>query len=229
MKSAAGGALGEILLIRSKGLLTALLSVLCIAATATAEPKRASRNTCAAPSPDDPEADDAAFVDPTVPPPRIEEPGNNELYVEVLGPGIVYSINYARRFGNFALHVGFAELSAFFRREYVGSSASPPFTSDSVFAVPFGVSSLPLRSQVHAMEVGVGATVLYLGAGNTFNGHTVSRTGSETLLLPNFSMGYRLTPRHTGLLLRLGLSGIVTFGGDLPLLPWPYFGFGAVF
>ena len=155
----------------------------------------------------------------------IERTANNSIYIEGLGPGILYSINYDRNFGDFAGRVGFS---------YIGLSKSVSTSSGgaeghaSWITVPLTLTYLGIGSKQNMFEVGAGVTVVRVGAGaSTFatkNAESVDE--SATLLFGNLIFGYRLQPPDGGFLLRTGLSPIFGHGVFVPL---PYLALGGTF
>lgn len=154
-----------------------------------------------------------------------ERSAKNSIYVEGLGPGILYSINYDRNFGDFAGRVGFS---------YIGLSASASSSSGgseahaSWITVPLTVSYLGIGSKKNMLELGAGVTVVHVGAGaSTFaTKDAKSESASETLLFGDLIIGYRLQPPDGGFTLRTGLSPVFGHGVFLPL---PYLALGGTF
>jgi len=142
-----------------------------------------------------------------------------------LGPGILYSINYDRNFGDFAGRIGFS---------YIGLSASSSSSSGGAEAhtswitVPLTVSYLGIGSKKNMLELGAGVTVVNVGAGaSTFaTKDAKSESASETLLFGDLIIGYRLQPPDGGFTLRTGLSPVFGHGVFLPL---PYLALGGTF
>lgn len=159
-----------------------------------------------------------------------ERTANNALYLEGLGPGLLYSVNYDRRFGDFAGRVGFGYISV---SASAGSAngTTQETASASLFTIPITLSYLGIGSKQNALELGLGATILHAGAGastiNTSSSETAN--GSATLVLPDVIVGYRFQPPHGGFLFRAGLSPIIFPSSALPVLPWPYVALGGTF
>lgn len=169
---------------------------------------------------------------PAAPPVEAEEErtANNALYLEGLGPGLLYSVNYDRTFGDFAGRVGFGYISV---SASAGSSdgTTQASASASIFTIPITLSYLGIGSKKNMLELGAGATILHAGAGATTINTNSSSTanGSATLVLPDVIVGYRFQPPHGGFLFRAGLSPIIFPGSSLPVLPWPYVALGGTF
>lgn len=150
--------------------------------------------------------------------PEQERTANNALYVELLGAGLFYSINYDRRIGDLALRGGLMYFSVSSGTNSAGESASASWVG-----VPLSVS-YNIGSVKHSFEVGAGITIHHIsGSANTLG---VESTGSATTVLGHAILGYRYQPPQTGFFLRAGLSPIV---GSGVFLPWPHCGLGATF
>jgi hypothetical protein len=147
-----------------------------------------------------------------------ERTANNALFVEGLGPGLLYSINYERTFSEFALRVGF---------DYFSLSASNQGTSASAafLAVPLTFSYLGIGSLKHIFELGGGAALLYFGGSVNTLGNSTS--GSAVAALGTLIVGYRYQPPDGGFFFRAGLSPLISSAGGF--LPWPYLSLGATF
>jgi len=176
-------------------------------------------------------AQPAAAPETPAPPPADQEDertANNSLYLEGLGPGLLYSINYDRSIGDFSARVGFG---------YVALSASATSAdgmsgataSASFFTVPITVSYLGIGSKKHMLELGAGATIMHVGAGgSTFDSSSSdSASAGLTTVMPVAIVGYRYQPPHGGFLFRGGISPI--FAGSIAVLPLPYIALGGTF
>ncbi|MDP9037607.1 MAG: hypothetical protein M3O50_22650 [Myxococcota bacterium] len=149
-----------------------------------------------------------------------ERTANNAVYVEGLGPALLYSINYDRTFGVVSGRVGFEYIS-------IGST-SPNGSSASVtfLGIPITASYLGIGSLRHMFEVGGGASIYYFGGSvNTLSNRT---SGSAVTAVGTVLAGYRYQPPGGGFFLRAGLSPIFIFATGT-ILPWPYLALGATF
>jgi hypothetical protein len=144
-----------------------------------------------------------------------ERTANNAIYIELLGAGFLYSINYERTFGDFAARAGFG---------YWSISADSD-TGVSFLAVPLTLSFIGVGSKRHMLELGAGATIYHLG-GRSSSWYFDS-SGSDTVVVPMGFVGYRLQPPDGGFFLRTGLNGLV-FSGE-GFFVWPYVGLGGTF
>ena len=158
-----------------------------------------------------------------VPPPSTgERTANNSIYVEGLGPGLFYSVNYDRTYEDFAGRIGFGYVS-------VSASGGSSNAHASVITVPITVSYLGIGSKRNMFEVGAGATVVRWGAGASSFAADENRTAnaSDTSVWGTVMLGYRLQPPDGGFLLRAGLSPII--GAASTVIPWPYLSLGGCF
>jgi hypothetical protein len=156
-----------------------------------------------------------------------ERTANNAVYVEGLGPGILYSINYERSLSDFALRVGFGYVSV---SATSNSGSTQTQASASIITVPITLSYLGVGSKTNIFELGVGATILHAGEGASSidTDSSATASGSATVVLPHAVVGYRYMPPGGGFLFRVGISPI--FAGDaIAVLPLPYLALGGVF
>jgi hypothetical protein len=169
------------------------------------------------------------------PPPPPPEPtvrtANNALYVEGLGQGIFYSINYDRAFGDFSARVGLGYVAVTEHNELVtdcsvDTACSPTRVSSttSLLTIPLSVSYLGIGSKKHMFEVGAGMTIAHASAGASILFVDDASQGPSTTVLGSLILGYRLQPPNGGFFLRAGLSPLISRYG---FWPWPYFGIGA--
>ncbi len=164
--------------------------------------------------------------------PDDERTANNALYIEGLGPGLFYSVNYDRSFGDFAGRIGFGYVPLSATATSTDSSGAPTqeTASASFFTVPITASYLGLGDKKHMLELGAGVTIVHVGAGATAFDATSSSSSHEsaTFLFPVGIVGYRYQPPHGGFLFRGGISPIIG-GSGIPVLPWPYLALGGTF
>jgi hypothetical protein len=148
-----------------------------------------------------------------------ERSANNALYIELLGAGLFYSLDYDRAFGPIAARIGVGYFSI-----TSGNSASGGSASSTFISVPLTVSYLGIGSLKHMFEVGAGVSINYFGGGASFA--NVSTSSSVTEVFGTVVLGYRYQPPDGGFFLRAGIDPII---GNFGFLPWPYVGLGATF
>jgi hypothetical protein len=163
-------------------------------------------------------------------------PAPNSIYVEGLGAGLAYSLNYERLvLDELAVRGGFSYMSigasSTVNGQTVGASAT-------WMTFPITASYLGIRSSngKHALELGGGATLTYASASASSLGS--SAEGSGMGVLGTTMAGYRLHPVDgAGFNFRVGLMGLVGKGLGLStpdptaigFLPWFYLSLGASF
>jgi hypothetical protein len=150
----------------------------------------------------------------------------NALFLEGLGAGLFYSVNYERilfdavsaRVGFGFMHLGAAGLSA------------------NYFFVPITASYIGVHSGRSALELGAGVTVAAVTG--SASGIGLSASGSGAVPLGQVLAGYRYHPLgDAGFQFRVGIEAIfgegVGFSGStgtsIGVLPWPYLSLGAGF
>jgi hypothetical protein len=218
---------------RSSIVSVALSAGVLVASSAWADPAP-SASPAAPTSPAQPSAAEAPAPAPSPAEPEDERTAENALYLEGLGPGLFYSINYDRSFGDFAARIGFGYLSlstSAVGTDSMGNAAVQETASASFFSVPITVSYLGVGTKKSMLELGLGATIWHFGAGiDTIDAKSTSSSenASETLVLPVAIVGYRYQPPHGGFVFRGGFSPIFA-GSSIPILPWPYVGLGGAF
>jgi hypothetical protein len=150
-----------------------------------------------------------------------ERTAMNGVYVEGLGPGFFYSLNYDRVISDIALRVGIG---------YISISATSANGQESAHAyfltVPFDINYIGIGSKKHIFELGGGATVVAVGAGGSSLGVESEGNASATTFVGHLNIGYRLQPPQGGFMLRTGISPLI---GKGVFLPWPYIALGATF
>lgn len=136
------------------------------------------------------------------------ERARNAVYVELLGAGLLYSVNYDRHLiGRWHLRGGYSTL---------GSS----FTfgdDDRAHLVPVQLAFV--SDTEGALELGAGATLLLDGTNSDW---------SDTVLA-SFTIGYRNQPREQGFLFRIGFTPFVGYADRLIAAPGGGISFGYAF
>lgn len=118
----------------------------------------------------------------------------NSFYVEILGPGLLYSVNYDCVLGPFAARIGLMYM--------------PPFS-----AIPVTLSYL-VGSGRDMLELGVGLTYMPVVAYDCLNSNESSCSSeSETLFGP--LLGYRLEPVVGGLFFHAGVALFISHNSEI--------------
>ncbi|MFN3999951.1 hypothetical protein [Algoriphagus sp.] len=135
------------------------------------------------------------------------------VYLEVLGNGLIYSLNYDTRFSNSVKGLG--------GRAGIGHMA---INGDRLTTFPFLVNYLFGRDK-HYFEVGAGATLLTASAFSNFG--PVDSRESGSAFIGTMSLGYRLEPLNGGFSFRAGITPIFDRKSFFPF--WPQISFGYAF
>jgi hypothetical protein len=211
---------------------TVLSIAFCAAGLLTSSAVRAEENSAppAAPAPQQGAATPAEA-------PQKESgnhPAPNSIYLEGLGAGLAYSLNYERMVvDDVGVRVGFSYMSFSANASSPNGSVS---SSASFVTVPITASYIGLRSRKSALELGGGMSLNY-ASGNA-SGLGASASGSGVSPLGVAMVGYRLHPvDHAGFQFRVGLMALLGEGlgfsnpdpTKLGVLPWGYISFGASF
>jgi hypothetical protein len=143
----------------------------------------------------------------------------NVLYVELLGNGVIYSLNYERFItDDIDLRIGFDFFS-------LSARSGNEHAHASVLFVPIMVNYLGIGSADHKFELGLGPLLVYASAG-------VGGIGDSTAHASGFgvggtaTIGYRYVPHDGGFNFKIGFTPLFGRGG---FLPFGGVGFGAVF
>jgi hypothetical protein len=161
-------------------------------------------------------------------------PAPNSIYLEGLGAGLVYSLNYERMVADdVGVRVGFSYLSFGASASTPGGSAS---SSASFVTVPITASYIGVRGRKSSLELGGGVSLNYASA--SASGIGASASGSGLAPLGVAMVGYRLHPVDgPGFQFRVGLMALVGNGlgwsnpdpTKIGVLPWGYLSLGASF
>jgi len=179
--------------------------------TSQPPPASTASSSGTAPAPGDPAPGDPAPGDPApgglenLTPPSEERTANNSIFLELLGNGGLYSVNYERIFGdsNFSLRAGFS---------YFSLSAGD--SSTSLITIPLLVNYY-IGGLDHKLQLGAGALGAYVSASTTSTG-TGYLSGSGVGVAGTAVVGYRYIPHDGGFNFGVGFTPIVGAGGFAP-------------
>lgn len=158
----------------------------------------------------------------------------NSVYVEGLGAGLLYSVNYERLvIEDLAVRGGFGYWSV---TASAGDGTTSASASSSAMTIPITASYLGVGSKKHILELGGGMTFLFF-SGASRSG-AISASGSGMTFLTDALVGYRLHPvEGAGFNFRVG--GMALMGKGLSLssndpeafgvIPWLYLSMGGSF
>ena len=167
-------------------------------------------------------------------PKESESPAPNAVYLEALGAGFIYSLDYERLvIDQLGVRVGFGY---WWQGAEVTTEKGTTSASGSFLTVPVTVSYLGLRSGKHVLELGAGMAIIHLSG--SISGLGVVSAGLGTTPIGETFVGYRVQPvGAAGLNFRAGAMALVGQGLGLSaadpkrfvVLPWGYVSFGASF
>jgi hypothetical protein len=157
-----------------------------------------------------------APADDRPPPPAMPAPppetraGPHVVFAEALGNGLFYTVNYEHIFDS--IHLGLRVGASYFTHSVstYGGSGNLVFVSFPL------VASYYLGSTEHKVQLGLGATILYLDVG-TDSQHTKfegDRAGAG--LAATAVIGYRYLPKGRGISFGLGFTPLLRPGRFLP-------------
>lgn len=158
-----------------------------------------------------------------------EREAKNAIYVDLLGPGLFYSINYDRMLTeDLSARIGFSYLS-FGASAGDGTGTASASAEFAYWAVPLTVSYLGIGSDSNMLEVGGGPVIMNIkGSGVVETDETASGAeASATVFAMTGMLGYRHQPADGGFVFRVGASPVMAFGAGF--LPWGYLSLGAAF
>jgi hypothetical protein len=138
----------------------------------------------------------------------------NAIYLEVLGSGFIYSINYDRTLMNiFSMRIGFG----YFPFPPVTQTNADGVTSTvnaSLTSVPISLSWFPFGATSSKLEIGAGATYIDLVARKVGKSATGSGTNISGIL------GYRYQPSDGGFLFKIAFTPIFSSPIFSKFQPW---------
>jgi hypothetical protein len=135
----------------------------------------------------------------------------HSLYIELLGNGGFYSLNYEARLP--------FELTLRGGASYLGASATGETARGraGLVSVPMMIGALP-GFREHRLEVAAGATLFW------FSGEAsvlfVKAEMNEVLAMGTATIGYRYTPASGGIVLRAGFTPLFAIADGVRVLPW---------
>jgi hypothetical protein len=162
------------------------------------------------------------------------KPAPNSVFLEGMGAGLFYSVNYERRvIDDLGVRAGFSYLTLSTSASAGGTTAS---SSASYLTIPITASYLGVRGRRSGLELGGGMTLAYTSAAAS-SGLTAAADSGMTVF-GSAMVGYRLHPvDHAGFQFRVGVMALaakgLSFSNPDPesfgVLPWFYLSAGAGF
>lgn len=156
-----------------------------------------------------------SIVEPASPPPPSTPSSEvrgapNVLFAEALGVGLLYSVNYERLFED--LNIGLRGGASYFT--YAVSSYG---RSGNLVLASFPlVASYYVTWDDHALQLGLGATLLYTGVATDSQGTEFASERSGLGLAASGVVGYRYLPRDGGFTFGVGFTPLLRRSSFLP-------------
>jgi hypothetical protein len=211
-----------------------LTSLSAVVAAAPADAPAAPAPVAATPQAANPAADQPTTVPTVATEADPRKRAENSVYVEGLGAGILYSINYERLvIEDLAVRAGFSYLSA---SASVSDGTTTSTSSSSFMSIPITASYLGVGSKKHILELGGGMTFTF-ASGSARSG-AISSSGSGMTPFFDALVGYRLHPVDgAGFNFRVGAMAMAGNGLSLSIddpeafgvIPWGYLSLGGSF
>lgn len=154
---------------------------------------------------------------------RDDEPvrtAKNAVFVELVGNGLLYSVNYERLFESpdLGVRVGASYMS-------FGASGGGASSQVSYASFPI-VGSYYLGGENHKLQLGAGATLVYVSSAASSG--TLVGSASGLVPMPTGVLGYRYIPAKGGFAFSIGLTPVYVPGTGGSFLPLGGISFGAV-
>jgi hypothetical protein len=144
-------------------------------------------------------------------PPSTESPAANIVFAEVLGSGLLYSLNYERILERW--NVGLRAGASFFT---YGVSSYGASGNLSLLSLPL-VASYYVGWHDHKLQLGLGATLLYTQVSTDSQGTAFEGERAGLGLAATAVVGYRYIPRDGGISFGIGFTPLLRTS---KLLPW---------
>lgn len=137
----------------------------------------------------------------------------NAVYIELLGQGVLYSVNYDYRISdNIAFRAGFTFWGINF------------FDKNTLTGFPIMVNYLSGKNKGH-LEAGIGFMPLMMvteGNAGWFSWEEEQKKDSELEVIGNINLGYRYQPRTGGFVFRINFTPLI----GPTVIPWAGMSFG---
>lgn len=144
---------------------------------------------------------------------EVQRTRSKGVYLEVLGNGLTYSLNFDTRFSKSLKGLG--------GRVGIGYMA---MEGDNLASIPIIVNYL-FGKDKHYFEVGAGTTFLAASTPTEFGSIDTREKGSA--FIGTMSFGYRLEPQNGGFMFRAGITPLFDGTSFFPF--WPQVSFGYSF
>ena len=145
---------------------------------------------------------------------------SNVVFAEALGSGLLYSVNYERLVDSW--NVGLRAGVSYFSHAVSSYGASGNL---KLLTVPF-VASYYIGTPRHKVQLGLGATILYLAASTDSQGNKFGGDRSGAGVAASGVVGYRYLPPNGGISFGAAFTPLLRSGS---FLPWGGANVGYVF
>lgn len=139
----------------------------------------------------------------------------NAIFVEGFGNGLLYSLNYERILTIADWNFGFRLGGSYFATKISSASGSGLLQLASIPMVVSWYAGLPH----HKLQIGLGATVLWVSASTDSTGAKYEGAAEGVGLAATAVVGYRYMPEHTGFTFGFGFTPLLR--ATKGFLPWP--------
>lgn len=197
-------------------------SSVVLSLTSTAFAGTRGESELGAPDSGPPPAADRPSASPDAKSSSTDRKAKNLVYLELLGNGGLYSINYERMLSN--------DLSARLGFSYFSISASGTSSDGSQASAKASLVTVPalfnymVGGKNHKFEMGAGATLIYVSA--SASGGAASASGQGVGVAGTGVAGYRYSPADGGFVFRVGYTPLFGKGG---YQSWGGMSFGGTF
>lgn len=151
-----------------------------------------------------------ATLQPPPPAPAWQRTAHNVVFVEALGSGLLYSVNYERLVES--LHLGLRAGASYFTVAVSQYDRSGNFT---LLSLPL-VASYYLRWRRHNLQLGLGTTLLYTSAATDSQGTKFEGELSGLGIAASAAVGYRYLPTGRGITFGAAFTPLLRAGKFLP-------------
>lgn len=145
-----------------------------------------------------------------VPPAAAPRTASNVVFAEVLGSGLLYSLNYERLFDR--LHLGARAGASYFTTSVSSYGRSGNLV---LVSVPL-VASYYFAWRSHNLQLGLGATFLYTKVGSDSQGTEFVTARSGFGIAASAVVGYRYLPRSRGITFGVAFTPLLRATAFLP-------------
>ena len=174
----------------------------------------------ASPAPAPVVAESPKAAAPATPDAPAKRTASNVIFAEAFGTGLLYSVNYERIIDEW--DVGLRAGVSYFTYAVSSYGKSGNLT---LVSLPF-VASYYVGGLKHKLQLGLGATVLYLSASSDSQGTTFDSERSGLGLAATAVIGYRYLPRDSGFSFGIGFTPLLRAS---KFLPWGGINLGYAF